>query len=399
MNYKTICETDADFLLQYEILENDGFAFKYAKWKDNNLQQYVNCNGKVFGPYEDLSRIYVSSGKAEWTVYQDDIKQEYSDDGNKCETKKPKKSKKKKGMEVLTQDEIDKLLTAIAEGEANAPEEEYDEETHILKLNRKKQEFFVAGKKRFGPYHQIFKSEYLDEEHFQFTYNKRAHSKRWYYNCNGKEIGPFNTSNYMTLRYNEQNQAVLDDFNDGNYIYIDGKKIKCFDKSYRFCQHITNSNHEIFVGKDSNGNYHFKRDGIKSDISAGSVTVLNNGDVVYSKKENGTETWFYNDTPISVTINGFSSGITNSFISYCRKHDNGGLTVPYFMMKGKEFQGVIEKFYEPGFAVCLQSGKILLLIQDFPSFYKDGYLNEKYDQQCEGNYIRLYNTHRLAGRD
>ena len=137
----------------------------YVKKENNHLQYFVNCNGKVFGPFEKAS-LSVSMGKAQWSVYWDDVILDYSDNGNKCETKKRVKAKKTRGMEIFSQEEIDKLLSAIAEGEAEEPEEEYDEETHILKLHRKKKDIFVTDKKRFGPYYRIAESKYLDEEHF-----------------------------------------------------------------------------------------------------------------------------------------------------------------------------------------------------------------------------------------
>jgi hypothetical protein len=407
MTYKTICQTDADFLLEFSQLENNGFAFKYAKWKDNILHQYVNCNGKVFGPYEDLSSIYVSSGKAEWTVFQSNIILENSDNGNKCETKKLKKSKKKKRMEVLTQDEIDKLLTAIAEGEANSPEEEYDEKTHILKLNRKKQEFFVVGKKRYGPYHQIHRSEYLDEEHFHFTYRKRKNSKGWFYNCNGKELGPFNSSNYMNIRYDEQNRAILDDFNECNYVYVDGEKIQCFDALCNRCSVYNYNGHEIFTGVSSDESVHyFKRDGIDSKIKARSIQAFDNGDIVYSKIENDTETWFYNDIPISVTVKGHSSEIKNSIITYKRKEYHNLSDIPFFMMEGKEYNGESITEYNRdsidedslGF-VWLQNGKILFFPQEFSNYSFERFRDGTYYKQLQGNFLRLFYTHRLAGRD
>lgn len=400
MDYKTICETDADFLLELRSLENNGFAFRYAKWKDNVLQQYVNCNGKIFGPFEDMYHIHLNSGKAQWTVYQSDIIMEFSDNGNKCETRKHSKSKNSKGTEVLSQTEIHKLLSAIAGKELEEPEEEYDDETHVLTLNRKNQQFFVTDKDRFGPYHKIFKSEYLDEEHFQFTYKKRNDSGRWYYNCNGKEIGPFHIgTGYANMIYDERNRAILDDLKDGNYIFIDGKKIKCFTSPCFNCQIFERNGHEIFTGfNPKDGARHFKRDGIESTILAGSIVVLDNGDIVYCKLDKETQTWFYNENQISVPVKGHSSYIENSIVLYKRKVYQDSSDIPFFMMEGKEYNGDTIKEGNLGFA-WLQNGKILFLPQVFPIFALDCVINENYRKQRDGNFLRLFYTHRLAGRD
>lgn len=58
MIYKTICKTDADFLLCFRYLENDGFVFTYVKKENNNLRIFVNCNGKIFGPFDRVTGPY-----------------------------------------------------------------------------------------------------------------------------------------------------------------------------------------------------------------------------------------------------------------------------------------------------------------------------------------------------
>ena len=380
MDYKTICETDADYLLEFEVLANDGFAFTYAKKENNTLQQFVNCNGKVFGPFDRVSWFDKSMGEADWKAYKGDDIFRYYKNGEIC-----------KKIEKLTQEEIDKLSQ-----EREKPEEEDDEKRHILRLIRKNQKFFITEKRRFGPYYQIHDSKYLDEEHFQFTYTKRANSKRWFYNLNGREIGPFNNPGYMHVYYDKQNRAVLDEISKGNYIYIDGKKIKCFKAPHEYCRLYVCNGHEIFTGVDLlSGKYHFKRDGIESDILVAQDFILDNGDIVYSKTENDTETWFYNDTPISVSVKGKNSWIHNSIISYRRTVSKKCLYVPYFMMGESEFQGVITNEINPksDFAVWLQSGKIFFGIQ-----CSEGY-TKNYEKARDGNFLRLFYTHRLAGRD
>jgi len=297
---------------------------------------------------------------------------------------------------VLSQEEIEKLLTEIAEGEDPAPDEEYDEGAHVLKLNKKKQEFFCTNKERYGPYNHIFATKYLDEEHFQFTYRKRANSKRCYYNLNGKEIGLFSSSSCChTLYYDRNNRAIFDCLKNSNCIYIDGKKIRCFNAKFDKCKLYSCNEHKILIGLDSNGKYHVKRDGVEQDFCAGCVIALDNGDIVYSKIQGKSETWFYNDKQISITVNGYSSEIYESIISY--KRDD----IPYFTLKNTEYNGRAIYDINEGF-VFLDNHRICFLPWIVPNYHYilDGTISkEDYSKAHEGNYIYLYNTNRLAGRD
>lgn len=143
-NAKVICETDADILLEFVQLKDSGFLFKYEKTENGLTQNYVNCNGSVYGPFDSVYLESNHTDEGEWTAYEGEFELKFEHNGKACKKEKMEKIEggKKGGNEVLSQDEIDQLLTAIAEGEANAPEEEYYEKTHVLRLNRKHQEFF-----------------------------------------------------------------------------------------------------------------------------------------------------------------------------------------------------------------------------------------------------------------
>ena len=391
VNTKIICKTDAEVLLDFVQLKDSGFAFSYAKTEDGISQKYVNCNGRVFGPYDSVYLSSHSIESAEWAAYKGEFELSFKNNGKECKTEK----KKKDGSPgLLTQKEIDLLLTAIADGEASAPDEEYDEVKHILKLNRRKQEFFCTNKKRYGPYNTVLAAEYFDDEHFQFTYRKRANSKRWYYNLNGKEIDSFSNSSCFHTFYDKNNHAILDHLKD-NCVYIDGQKIRCFNAKVDYCSFYSCNEHEIFVGQDSNGKYHVNRDGVEQDFCAGRVTVLDNGDLAYSKIQGKSETWFYNDKQISVPVNGYSSEIYDSLISYKRNN------IPYFFLKNTEYNGMSIYDIDEGF-VFLDDHSICFLPWIVPNYHRivDGTIsNEEYNRAREGNYIYLYNTNRFAGRD
>ena len=394
MAYKTICKTNAEILLDFKELYNEGFAFVYAKKENDILKQFVNCNGKIFGPFDSVDDFFESAGEAIWTAFKGDTVLKYSENGNKCEIEIPPKKKK-----FISQKDVDNMLSKVPTRYIEQPEDAfYDERNHTLSYPHKNQEFFVTEKKKYGPYYAILAVKYQDDEHFQFTYKKRSNSNRWYYNYNGKEIGPFawDSDAYLNIDYDEQNRAVLDLFYKGNFIYVDGKKIKCFNTPCSYCSMYNFGEHEIFSGRDAAGHRRIKRDGFELDFPVDDFHLLPNGDIVYSKIENKTETWFYNDTPISITVNGNHSYIINSTIAYKRDLYKDGPCVPYFMKKGKEYNGLFHEFLGPCNAIWLQDGKILSDLQSIPLFWG---LYDGPDKTSNGNYLRLFYTNTLAGRD
>lgn len=397
-NAKVICKTDAEILLDFKQLKDNGFAFLYSKKENGISQEYVNCNGKIFGPFDYVYFTESNTDDIGWIGEKGEFELAFEHNGKDCKTEK--KRKKEGGNEVLSQDEIDQLLTAIAEGEADAPEEEYDEDEHILKLNRKKQEFFCTNKKRYGPYNTVFTAKYIDDEHFQFTYRKRANSHRWYYNLNGKEICSFsNDSCWHTFHYDSKNRAILDQLKESNCIYIDGQKIRCFNKKITYCSYYQCNEHEIIIGQDSYGKYHVKRDGKEFDFCAESITALDNGDIVYCRKKNDIEIWFYNEQQISVPVNGHSSRIYETIITYKRGSSKGLHDVQYFQWGGKEYNGMVVSDIDSKL-VWLDNDSIFFLPFTIPKFFgKNALPVDTYQKIREGNYLKLFYGNLLAGRD
>lgn len=395
-NAKVICETDADILLEFVQLKDSGFLFKYEKTENGLTQNYVNCNGSVYGPFDSVYLESNHTDEGEWTAYEGEFELKFEHNGKACKKEKMEKIEggKKGGNEVLSQDEIDQLLTAIAEGEANAPEEEYYEKTHVLRLNRKHQEFFVTDKKKYGPYYAIENAQYKNEENFQFICHKRKDFKNWYYNFNGKEIGPFQGS-HLNCYYDAQNRAIVDNLGNYNFILVDGKKVKCFSGKYHHCRISEGNGHTIIIGEDSDNQIHFKRDGVLQDFEVRSVCGLDSGDVVYCRKLADREVWFYNDQQISIPVNGYDSTIYETLLSYKR---NG---IHYFSLRNSEYNGMLIDEFDIGF-VYLENLAIRFLPWDILTFHRvleESISNERYKRYREGNYLSLYNTNRLAGRD
>ena len=391
-NAKVICKTDAEILLEFVQLKDSGFLFKYEKTENGLTQKYVNCNGSVYGPFDSVYLQSSHTEEGEWTAYKGDFKLEFKENGKECKSEKIEKKdgRNEGGNEVLSQDEIDQLLTAIA----NAPDEEYDEKSHVLRLNLKHQRFFVTDKKKYGPYDGISYAQYQNEESFQFICYKRNKSKNWYYNLNGKEFGPFQGI-CLACYYDRQNRAIVDNLSKYNFILVDGKKVKCFSGKYHHCRISEGNGHTIIIGEDSDNQIHFKRDGVLQNFTVRLIHDLDNGDVVYCKNQNDTEIWFYNDKQISIPVNGNDSTIYETLISYKRKN------IPYFQLKNSEYNGMLIDEFDIGF-VFLDNHTICFLPWDILTFHRvieESIPNESYTRYREGNYLSLYNTNRLAGRD
>ncbi len=210
---------------------------------------------------------------------------------------------------------------------------------------------------------------------------------------NGKETGPFHGS-YAHCYFDEQNRAIVD-LLPYNFILINGEKVKCFREKYCRCMVSEKNGHTIVIGEDTDGRIHFKYDGILQDYPVKNIHVLDNGDVVYSKIQGKSETWFYNDKQISVPVNGVSSEIYDSLISYKRND------ISYFTLKNTEYNGMSISDIDEGF-VFLDNHSICFIPWIVPNYHRivDGTISdEEYNRAREGNYIYLYNTNRLAGRD
>lgn len=200
--------------------------------------------------------------------------------------------------------------------------------------------------------------------------------------------------------YDSQNRAIVDELGHYNFILVDGEKIKCFNKKYTYCKIVEKNGHQIIIGQESNGLTHFKRDGILQDCAVNSIHKLDNGDVAYSKIQDDTETWFYNDKQISVPIKGYASGIYDSIITYRRKDCKDLSFIPYFMKNGKEYNGFPIEGLKGGF-VFLDGGKVQFLSWCVPKPWDLDSPNpfEAYNIYQDGMFMRLYYTNQLAGRD
>lgn len=175
-NEKLICKTNAEMVLHYAPLKKNGFVFHYVKKWQDCFQHFINCNGEIFGTFLFVYTFYVENGKATWTAFQTDLTLEYSDNGKNCLSihKNVKEYLDEKWQQTLKKwhfflEDMHRDYEQIRE---KRPEEIYNEQTHVLEYPHKKQEYFVTGKKKFGPYLQIYQAYYLDEEHFQFSYVK-----------------------------------------------------------------------------------------------------------------------------------------------------------------------------------------------------------------------------------
>ena len=53
---KKLCRTNATAILKFFSFKDDTFAFFYEVRKNNLVKYYVNCNKKVYGPYEKVGK-------------------------------------------------------------------------------------------------------------------------------------------------------------------------------------------------------------------------------------------------------------------------------------------------------------------------------------------------------
>ena len=134
------------------------------------------------------------------------------------------------------------------------------------------------------------------------------------------------------------------------------------------------------------------------------ITVLENGDVAYSKIQADTETWFYNDKQISVPVNGYDSTIYDSIITYKRDgREQNADDISYFMLKGTEYNGMaVHAFhaYKEGF-IYLSKGAIQFFSWTVPHPFDFRYPGnfDKYDRYRAGMFQGLYYSNQLSGRD
>ena len=400
-NEKLICKTNAEMLLQYEPLKNGGFVFHYVKKWHGKFQHFVNCNGEIFGPFLLVHNITVEKGKATWIAWQPYLKIEYFENGKRCisthkteEDLKQDKEKSNVELHKLWDSMMDMLQKNREECLKEAPEEVYHESRHVLEYPHKKQEYFVTDKKKYGPYLMIYRSIYLDEEHFQFSYVKDENSD-YFYNYNGREIKLTCHEDCYSVSYSSQNKAILGPLQNHNYIYKNGKKFECFSKNYTDCSYTDYNGQEIITGRDSKGNKHIKINGKELKLSAHTAIHLQNGAVVYSRIKKNTEAWFYNEKQISLPVTGYDSKLYGSIITYKRDESEILEKVPYFMINGTEYSGLRLDEPEKAF-VYLKDGGLYYWQFDYLDANKFG-IDDDDNLVSRENFIRLSQSDKMAG--
>ncbi len=222
---KKICRTDATAILKFYSFEDGTFAFFYEVRKNGLIKYFVNCNGKVFGPYEEVDESQDEEYNGEAGKTFREFLWTGKIDGENYVFKNGKKIKKE---ETVSSEKVHKILDKICEDikeyEKSLPDEEYDEKTHILEDRVNKCEWFVTPKEKFGPYHKISQTAYKDENHFQFIYKKERDDDFSFYNLNGNDCKKlYDPTCFAQLFYDSRGRAFVTNLYE-KYILIDGEE-------------------------------------------------------------------------------------------------------------------------------------------------------------------------------
>lgn len=409
---KKLCRTNATAILKFFYFKDDTFAFFYEIRKNGLVKYYVNCNKKVYGPYEKVGKsdnpdIADLKGKSYKTFAWEGVinGEEYIFIGGKKCGKK----------EIPTWEDTMALLGKICEEIAEiTPDEEYDEKEHVLRNNKEHLDWFVTPSEKLGPYHQIQRTAYKDESHFQFVYYKSKGDKHFYYNLDGKEYGPFlgREPIHCQLFYDRKGRAIINNLPE-KYILIDGEKTdffegKCINLSYSeepFGYELLTGDNYTSVGSEIvyNG-IHIHPDG--------DVKFLKDGSIAYVRKPLYEKSaWFVKkgdeEIKVSARFDGDQARIVGNALFYLR----GG--VPYLMLEGREYNGFalthdIHVFEsdtngKTGY-VYLKKGRVYFIevedihqsITPITCYAKD---SEYYENQCKeiDNIMKLVKEKRMAG--
>lgn len=217
----------------------------------------------------------------------------------------------------------------------------------------------------------------------------------FFYNYNGREIKLPCHDDCHHVSYSSQSKAIVGPLKDQNYIYINGEKFECFSKNYTNCYYTDYNGQEIITGYDSKGRWHIKINGKELRLSAYYPIHLQNGAVVYSRIKKNSETWFYNETPISVLVAGHDSQIYGSIIVYKKDFASNLKDVSFFMINGTEYNGIRLEKPEKAF-VYLKDGGLYYWQFDYPNAFVDEF-DYDYNQAGRDNLIHLYQNNLLAG--
>lgn len=409
---KKLCRINATAILKFFSFRDGTFAFFYEIRKNGLVKYYVNCNKKNYGPYEkvrksDNPEITVSKGDSFKTFAWEGVinDEEYIFIGGKNYGKK----------KIPTWEDTVALLDKMCEEASEAtPDEEYDEKKHVLRNNKEHLDWFVTSSEKLGPYHQIQRTAYKDESHFQFVYYKSKDDKEFYYNLNGKEYGPFLGWEpiHCHLFYDCKGRAIVNNLPE-KYILIDGEKTdffegKCINLSYSeepFGYELIMGDNYTYKGSEIiyNGTHIHPEGGVKF-LKDGSVAYVR--EPIYEKSA-----WFVKrgeeEIRVSAWFDGEQSRIVGNALFYLR----GG--VPYLMLEGREYNGFAltydihvfesETKGKTGY-VFLKKGCVYFLeVEDIHqsntpiTCYTKG--SEYYENQCKeiDNIMKLVSEKRFAG--
>lgn len=409
---KKLCRTNATAILKFFCFKDDTFAFFYEVRKNGRVKYYVNCNKKVYGPYEKVGKsdnpdISDLKGKSYKTFAWEGVinGEEYIFIGGKsC-------GKKKIPTWEDTMALLDKICEKIAE---ITPDEEYDEKEHVLRNNKEHLDWFVTPSEKLGPYHQIQRTAYKDESHFQFVYYKSKGDKHFYYNLDGKEYGPFlgREPIHCQLFYDRKGRAIINNLPE-KYILIDGEKTdffegKCINLSYSeepFGYEFLSGNNFVNGGREIvyNGTH------IHPD---GNVKLLKDGSIAYVLhplfEKNA---WFVKKGEEEIQVSSWFDGKDSRIVGNALFYNRGG--VPYLMLEGREYNGfalthdihVFESetngktgyvYVKKGSVYFLEVEDIHQSITPITCYAKD---SEYYENQCKeiDNIMKLVKEKRMAG--
>ncbi len=409
---KKLCRTNATAILEFFNFKDETFAFFYEVRKNNLVKYYVNCNKKVYGPYEKVGKsdnpdISDLKGKSYKTFAWEGVinGEEYIFIGGKnCGKKK-----------IPTWEETMALLNKMCEEIAEiTPDEEYDEKEHVLHNYKEQIDWFITPSKRLGPYYQIQKTAYKDESNFQFVYLKSKGDKEFYYNLNGTEYGPFIGWEpvHCHLIYDSKGRAIINNLPE-KYILIDGEKTdffegKCINLSYSeepFGYEFLSGDNFVNGGREIvyNGTH------IHPD---GSVKLLKDGSIAYVLhplfEKNA---WFVKKGEDEIQVSSWFDGKDSRIVGNALFYNRGG--VPYLMLEGREYNGfalthdihVFESetngktgyvYVKKGSVYFLEVKDIHQSITPITCYEKD---SEYYENQCKeiDNIMKLVKEKRMAG--
>lgn len=409
---KKLCRTNATAILKFFYFKDDTFAFFYEIRKNGLVKYYVNCNKKVYGPYEKVGKshdpeIADFKGKSyktfAWECVIND--EEYIFIGGKnC-------GKKKIPTWEDTMASLDKMCEEIAE---ITPDEEYDEKEHVLRNNKEHLDWFVTPSEKLGPYYQIQRTAYKDESHFQFLYYKSKVDKHLYYNLDGKEYGPFLGWEpiHGQLFYDRKGRAIINNLPE-KYILIDGEKTDFFEGK---CINLSYSDepfgYELLSGDNFvNGDREIVYNGTHIHPDGG-VKLLKDGSIAYVLhplfEKNA---WFVKKGEKEIQVSSWFDGKDSRIVGNALCYNRGG--VPYLMLEGREYNGFAlthdihvfesETNGKTGY-VYLKKGSVYFLevkdihqsITPITSYEKD---SEYYENQCKeiDNIMKLVKEKRMAG--